>query len=398
MTISIGIINESAKTVSEKRVALTPEAIKSTLNKQKEDVVFLIEEGAGVASYNYDENYKEAGAKTVSRNEALKADILLFINIPNSDIIKSIKKGALVISFFNSDKNKDVVEELKKEGLQAVDINKLPRKLSNAQSMDALTSQSSVAGYKAAIKAATEFSRMFPMLTTAAGTIKPASVLVLGAGIAGLQAIATAKRLGAVVTAFDVRPEAEEEVLSLGARFLDLPSFVSSEEKQILSTINQQQGEGGLARKLTPEELAIQKKATDNAVGSFDILITTAQVPGSEPPQFVSAQGVQNMKPGSVIIDMAASEKGGNVEGSKPNQTVVIQHVKVVGAPDLASDAASSASALLAKNFLDIALHFTEKTDEGLTVSIKPEDELAKNMVVNFQAIEKTNEEKGEEK
>jgi NAD(P) transhydrogenase subunit alpha len=384
MMISVGIINEKKKADAENRVALTPQVIKGVLAKNGDDFEFLVESEAGKAAHNYDEQYVQAGAKVVSHKDAVKADVVLFVNTPGAETVKTMKEGALAISFFNSAKNQEIVEVLKKEKVRAIDINKLPRKLSNAQTMDAITSQSSISGYKAAVLAACEYAKIFPMLTTAAGTIRPASVLVLGAGIAGLQAVATAKRLGAIVSAFDVRPEAKEEVLSLGANFLDLSKYVPGEQKDAFSSISKMQGEGGLARRLTAEELAIQKNATDQAVGDFDILITTAQVPGFAPPEFVSMQGVKNMKPGSVIVDMAASNMGGNVEGSKPNQTVLVDGVKIIGAPDLASNAATAASELLAKNFMEILLHFTKKTEQGTVIDIDLEDELAKNMVLNI--------------
>jgi NAD(P) transhydrogenase subunit alpha len=248
-----------------------------------------------------------------------------------------------------------------------------------AQSMDAMTSQASVAGYKAALLAAGEFSGFFPMLTTAAGTIRPASVLVLGAGIAGLQAVATAKRLGAVVTAFDVRLASEEEILSLGAKFLDLSKYGAGE---VVEALRSGQGEGGLARRLTPEELALQKSATNRALTDFDIVITTAQVPGSTPPQFVGLEGVKNMKPGSVIVDLAASSLGGNVEGSRPEETVIINNVKVIGAPYLASSSPKASSNLLARNLTDTALHFTKAIGDDTVLNLDPSDELVKAMLI----------------
>lgn len=358
MAKTYGIINQANE--EESRVALTPD-VATRLIKAGFDV--LIEKGAGKKANFQDEDFEKVGVKVVSETDVLKADYLGFISVPSDDQIKKLSKGQTVIGLFNSFSDESVASKFDKIGVKAVDINKLPRKLSLAQSMDALTSQASVAGYKAVLLAAKEYQGFFPMMTTAAGTIRPASVLVLGAGIAGLAAIGTAKRLGAVVTAFDVREASIEEVESLGAKFLDLGQYGAG---QVVAALFSGQGEGGYARALTEDELNMQKNATNKAVQDFDIVITTAQVPGKKPPQFITEEGIKGMKPGSVIIDIAASSLGGNVEGSEPNKTVEKNGVKIIGAPNLASQTSKAASSLLARNIAEVALYF-KKSDDGET-------------------------------
>jgi NAD(P) transhydrogenase subunit alpha len=248
-------------------------------------------------------------------------------------------------------------------------MEQLPRQLSSAQSMDAMTSQNSVMGYKAALKAADEYGAFFPMMTTAAGTIRPAKVLILGAGIAGLQAIGTARRLGAVVTAYDVRPASKGEVESLGASFLDLGLDFS-----------QGQGEGGYARELSAEERAAQQAAVDAKAAGFDVIITTAKVPGRKPPVLLTSAGIDGLHTGAVVLDCAASDLGGNVEGSRPNETVVTEHgVRILGMPSLASEVPTTASNLFARNVADILVHFI--SDSGLTVT--PGEELDDSLIVS---------------
>jgi NAD(P) transhydrogenase subunit alpha len=360
MAKSYGVITQSGK--YESRVCLTPD-VATRLIKAGIDVV--LEAGAGETAHYADEHYQKAGVTLASRDQVLKCDYLSFLGTPEPAVFSKLGQTSsgdtqTVIGLFGSLLDQNVADQFEKQKVRAIDITKLPRKLSMAQSMDIMTSQSSVAGYKAALLAAEKYAGFLPMLTTAAGTIRPASVLILGAGIAGLQAIGTAKRLGAVVTAFDVRPESEEEIESLGAKFLDLGKYGAPNVMQALFA---GQGEGGYARQLTPEELELQKTATDEALKDFNIVITTAQVPGRKPPQFISKTGVQNMKAGSIIVDLAASDLGGNVEGSKPYETVELNGVQIIGAPNLASETAKSASSLLARNFAEVAQFFV-KADE----------------------------------
>lgn len=258
-----------------------------------------------------------------------------------------MRPGQWVIGMLGSFTDDAYIASLAQAGLTAVAIERLPRQLSAAQSMDEMTSQNSVMGYKAALVAANAYQSFLPMMTTAAGTIRPAKVLVLGAGIAGLQAIGTARRLGAVVTAYDVRPASKGEVESLGAKFLDLGLDFSAG-----------QGQGGYARQLTKEEQAAQQAAVDEKAAQFDIVITTAKVPGRKPPMLLTAAGVKALHRGAVIVDCAASDLGGNVEGSVVGTQVTEGGVTIIGAPYLASDVANTASNLLSRNVADVLSHF----------------------------------------
>ena len=300
-TVVFGVLNETSET--ESRVALTPDIV---TRLKRSGVSSLIEAGAGIAADYTDEDYEKAGAKVTSRDEVLaEADALGFVDRPSAETVAKLKAGQWVIGMLGSFTDADYVAALEKAGLVGIAIEKLPRKLSSAQSMDEMTSQNSVMGYTAAITAADAYGSFLPMMTTAAGTIRPAKALVLGAGIAGLQAIGTLKRLGAVVTAYDVRPASQGEVESLGAKFLDLGLDFSKG-----------QGEGGYARALSAEEQAQQQAAVDEKAAGFDIIITTAKVPGRKPPVLLTAAGVKGLKRGAVIVDCAASDLGGNVEGA----------------------------------------------------------------------------------
>ena len=300
-TVVFGVLNETSE--HESRVALTPDIV---TRLRKSGVNCLIESGAGVASHYVDEDYSKAGAQVVSADEVIaRADVLGFVDRPSSALLGRVKQGTWIIGMLGSFTDADYVTAIEKAGLVGVAMEKLPRQLSSAQSMDEMTSQNSVMGYKAAIVAANAYGSFLPMMTTAAGTIRPAKVLILGAGIAGLQAIGTAKRLGAVVTAYDVRPASKGEVESLGAKFLDLGLDFSKG-----------QGEGGYARALSAEEQAQQQAAVDQKAAGFDIVITTAKVPGRKPPVLLTKAGVAGLHRGAVIVDCAASDLGGNVEGS----------------------------------------------------------------------------------
>ena len=342
-TVVFGVLNETSET--ESRVALTPDIV---TRLKRSGVSSLIEAGAGIAADYTDEDYEKAGAKVTSRDEVLaEADALGFVDRPSAETVAKLKAGQWVIGMLGSFTDADYVAALEKAGLVGIAIEKLPRKLSSAQSMDEMTSQNSVMGYKAAITAADAYGSFLPMMTTAAGTIRPAKALVLGAGIAGLQAIGTLKRLGAVVTAYDVRPASQGEVESLGAKFLDLGLDFSKG-----------QGEGGYARALSAEEQAQQQAAVDEKAAGFDIIITTAKVPGRKPPVLLTAAGVKGLKRGAVIVDCAASDLGGNVEGSAVGEQVTEGGVKLIGAPYLASGVATTASNLLSRNVADILVHF----------------------------------------
>ena len=363
-TVTFGVLNETSDT--ESRVALTPDIV---TRFGRNGISCIIESGAGNAAEYTDEDYQDAGATVASRDEVIAtADALGFIDRPSAETVAKLKAGQWVIGMLGSFTDTAYVESLSNAGLVGVAIEKLPRQLSSAQSMDEMTSQNSVMGYKAAITAANAYGAFLPMMTTAAGTIRPAKALVLGAGIAGLQAIGTLKRLGAVVTAYDVRPASKGEVESLGAKFLDLGLDFSKG-----------QGEGGYARALSAEEQTQQQAAVDEKASGFDIVITTAKVPGRKPPVLLTKAGVNGLHRGAVIVDCAASDLGGNVEGSAVGEQVTEGGVKLIGAPYLASGVATTASNLLSRNVADVLSHFvrdgklgmdlTEELDNALVVA-----------------------------
>ncbi|RSX53910.1 NAD(P) transhydrogenase subunit alpha [Bifidobacterium goeldii] len=366
-TVTFGVLNETSE--HESRVALTPDIV---TRLRKAGVACLLESGAGAASQYVDDDYIKVGATIASADEVIaQSDVLGFVDRPGEDVIAKAKPGTWIIGMLGSFTDADYVASLEKAGMVGVAIEKLPRQLSSAQSMDEMTSQNSVMGYKAALVAANAYGSFLPMMTTAAGTIRPAKVLILGAGIAGLQAIGTARRLGAVVTAYDVRPASRGEVESLGAKFLDLGLDFSAG-----------QGEGGYARALTPEEQAAQQAAVDEKAAGFDIVITTAKVPGRKPPVLLTKAGVDGLKRGAVIVDCAASDLGGNVEGSKVGTQVTDGGVTIIGAPYLASEVSNTASNLLSRNVADILAHFVrdgrlsidvnEELDDALIVAGRP--------------------------
>ncbi|WP_328835127.1 NAD(P) transhydrogenase subunit alpha [Streptomyces europaeiscabiei] len=359
-TVTVGAVRERAP--GERRVALVPEAV-TLLRRAGLDV--LVETGAGSGAWFTDADYTAAGANVVPPDELYeRADAVLCVGPPDAESASALRAGQTLIGLLEPLRNPVPVEELTGRGVRTVSLDLLPRTLSRAQSMDALTSQASVAGYKAALVAADSYDRFFPMLTTAAGTMRPAQVLVLGAGVAGLQAIATARRLGAVVSAYDVRPESREEVESLGARFLDVQSPPEEEPGA---------GRDGYARELTEQEQRAQREALDGHIARSDVVITTAQVPGRKPPLLVTAAAVERMKAGSVVVDLAASELGGNVEGSEPDKTTVLAGgVTVIGAGRLPSAMATAASTAYARNLVALLRHIVR---DGELV-LDPADEI----------------------
>ncbi|WP_405933251.1 NAD(P) transhydrogenase subunit alpha [Streptomyces sp. NBC_00827] len=359
-TVTVGAVRERAP--GERRVALVPEAV-TLLRRVGVDV--LVETGAGSGAWFTDADYTAVGATVVPPDELYaRADAVLCVAPPDEETAEALRPGQILIGLLELERHPALAQELYGRGIRTVSLDLLPRTLSRAQSMDALTSQASVAGYKAALLAADSYDRFFPMLTTAAGTMRPAQVLVLGAGVAGLQAIATARRLGGVVTAYDVRPDSRGEVESLGARFLDIqhPPGTGSGA-----------GAGGYARELTEEEQQAQRNALDTHTARSDVVITTAQVPGRKPPLLVTAAAVERMKPGSVVVDLAASELGGNVEGSEPDKTVVLDNgVTVIGAGRLPSAMATAASTAYARNLVVLLRHLVR---DGELV-LDPADEI----------------------
>lgn len=354
---------------AETRVALTPAVVAMLV---RDGLTVLVEKGAGSAAGFADAAYAEAGAQVTTASAALKAaDALVAVGRPGAKVLAALKPGSAVVAQLDSWRQTSELLAAAGRGVHLIALERLPRQISRAQTMDVLSSQASVAGYRAAIVACYEYGRYFPMMVTAAGTAKPASVLVLGAGVAGLQAIATARRLGARVTGYDVRPAAREEVTSLGAAFLD--AGVDAE------------GTGGYARELTKEEAAAQQARLAEAIAGFDIVITTAKVPGRKPPMLVTKETVAAMRSGSVLVDLAASELGGNVAGSKDGATVVTKNsVTILGAGQIAAQMAPAASDAFAKNVQAV---LTEIVDHGV-LTIDPEDDVIGAMLVTETAKE----------
>jgi NAD(P) transhydrogenase subunit alpha len=329
--MQIGVPAESAK--DERRVALVPEVVRKLTARGVEVVVAV---GAGAAAMIPDALYEQAGARIGDDATAWSAPLVVKVSPPSADEASQMQRGAAIIAFLNPLGSAQATRALASAGVTAFAMEAIPR-ISRAQSMDALSSQSNVAGYRAALLAAEQIGRFFPMLMTAAGTIPPARVLVLGAGVAGLQALATARRLGAQTTGYDVRPEVAEQVRSLGSLWLDLGIEAA--------------GEGGYARELTAEEKAAQQQALTDAIKAFDVVITTALVPGRPAPKLVTAEAVLGMRPGSVIVDLAG-ETGGNCELTKPGEVAVEHDVTILSPLNLAASMPEHASQLYARNVL----------------------------------------------
>ncbi|MEO8468473.1 MAG: Re/Si-specific NAD(P)(+) transhydrogenase subunit alpha [Chloroflexota bacterium] len=356
--MKIGVARETA--AGERRVALVPEALGKLTAAGLE---ILVEEGAGLGALIPDSAYVDAGA-TIVKTDALYAqsDAILRVQKPSEAEVKRLRSGQAVVGLLGPLLDPKLMETLAKAGVSAISLDAIPRTLSRAQTMDALSSQANVGGYKAVLIAANAFGRYFPLLTTAAGTAKPANVLILGIGVAGLQAIGTARRLGAVVSAYDVRPETREQAESLGAKFVTLKT-------QIDAT-----GAGGYARELTAEERASQQAELNESIGNMDVVITTAQVPGRKPPVLVTAAAVELMKPGSVIVDMAATALGGNCELSKAGEEVVTDNLVTIIAPDnLPAAMPIGSSAFYARNLSALLLQLVK---DG-ALNLDPTDEIA---------------------
>ena len=332
MPVVIGALKEVAP--NESRVALVPEVAGkfAALGAR-----VVMERGAGDAAQFPDSAYQNTEFSPAAQTLLQSADVLLKVQPPTTDEIAALRKGAVVIGFMQAHQRADAVRAMRDRGLTSFAMEFVPR-ISRAQSMDALSSQAAVAGYKAVLIGANTLDKFFPMLTTAAGTIRPAQVLVVGAGVAGLQAIASARRLGAVVEAYDVRSATREQVKSLGAKFVD--TGVSAE------------GTGGYARELTEEEKRQQQEVLDQRIAAADVVITTAAVPGRTAPRIISRAAVERMKPGAVIVDIAA-ESGGNCELTRAGETVRHQGVRIVGPVNLPSQLAYHASEMYARNLLN---------------------------------------------
>ena len=351
----------------EKRVALVPDII-NKLTRLGYDV--SIESGAGIHSQATDEDFNSAGATVVNGDVLKDADVVLSVSPLTPAQMSSLKKGALTISFLSPVTAVDSIEAAASAGVTAFSLELVPR-ISRAQSMDALTSQALCAGYRAVLVGAEMSPRFFPLLMTAAGTVTPAQVLVLGAGVAGLQAIATARRLGAVVSAYDVRPSSADEVKSMGATFIDL-------ELEAL------EGAGGYAREMTPERAAKQRELLTPYIAKSHVVITTAAVPGRQAPQLMTQAMVDAMAPGTIIVDLAA-ETGGNVEGSKPGEIVVTKNgVRIWGGKDVPSQLPFHASSLYSRNVVNLLTLLTKPAAEGsaLSLNLDFEDEIINGAAV----------------
>ncbi|MDP3527187.1 MAG: Re/Si-specific NAD(P)(+) transhydrogenase subunit alpha [Hoeflea sp.] len=345
----------------ESRVAASPETVKK-MTALGLDVI--VQKGAGEKSRIADADFEAAGAKTGTAADAKKADVVLRVRRPSGAEIKSLKSGAIVLAQMDPYGNEAALAELAKAGVTSFAMELMPR-ITRAQSMDVLSSQANLAGYQAVIEAAHAFDRAMPMMMTAAGTVAAAKVFVMGAGVAGLQAIATARRLGAAVSATDVRPAAKEQVASLGAKLI----AVEDDEFKAAET------SGGYAKEMSKEYQAKQAALVADHISKQDIVITTALIPGRPAPKLISRAMLKSMRLGSVAVDLAV-ERGGNIEGSKPGETVVVDGVTVIGILNMPGEIAASASLLYAKNLLTFLDTMINK--ETKTVSVNLDDELVK--------------------
>jgi NAD(P) transhydrogenase subunit alpha len=369
----IGIPRETRP--GETRVAATSETIRKIAASGKHEIV--VEAGAGTASSIADADYQSAGARIGSRADALGADLVLKVRAPDAAERGALTRGGVVIGLLDPF-DAAGVEAIAATGVTGFALERLPR-ISRAQSMDVLSSQANIAGYKAVILAANEYGRFMPMLMTAAGTVKAARVLILGVGVAGLQAIATAKRLGAVIEASDVRPSVKDQVESLGGKWVDVP-YETDEERQIA------EGVGGYARPMPPAWMQRQSAIIAERCKLMDIVVTTALIPGRPAPKLIRADTVASMKAGSVIVDLAV-EQGGNVEGSEAGSIVVRNGVKIVGPANLAASVAADASALYARNVLNfLALSLNLKSGD---YALARDDEIVQATLIceNGQAV-----------
>ncbi len=363
MPMKVGVARETA--AGERRVALVPEALGKL---QAAGLEILVEAGAGAGALIPDQAYTDAGATVVSTADLYAgAEVILRVQKPSAEEAGFLHSGQAVIGLLQPLLDPALMSMLGSAGVTVVSLDAIPRTLSRAQTMDALSSQANTGGYKAVLIAANTFGRYFPLLTTAAGTAKPANVLILGIGVAGLQAIGTARRLGAVVAAYDVRPETAEQAESLGAKFVKLKTAIDAT------------GAGGYARELTAEERAAQQAELNEVIAGQDVVITTAQVPGRKPPVLVTADAVRAMRPGSVIVDMAASALGGNCELSQAGQTTVTENGVTILAPEnLPASMPLSASQFYARNISMLLLHMVK--DGALQLDF--EEEVTKATVI----------------
>ena len=366
-SMQIGIIKE--RRLNEKRVAATPDTVKKFIAM---GLNVNIEKGAGITAAITDHEYEEAGANILDDAQRVleNADIVLKVNKPigpkdkdgsKLDEVKLLKSGSILVSLMEPYKDRDLISLIAKQNITCFALELIPR-ITRAQTMDVLSSQSNLAGYKAVIEASTTYGKAFPMMMTAAGTVPPAKCLVMGAGVAGLQAIATARRLGAVVSASDVRPAAKENVESLGAKFI----AVEDEE------FKQAETSGGYAKEMSDEYKKKQTELIANTVAKQDIIICTALIPGKPAPVLLTPEMVDTMKPGSVIVDLAV-EQGGNCPLSEPNKVVDRSGVQIIGCTNLASRVAIDASALFAKNLLNFVTPLINSSENKIEINMQDE-------------------------
>jgi len=361
--MKVAVVKEDGP--GERRVALVPETV-DRLTRAGLEV--MVEQGAGDGAWFPDSAYSEAGA-TIAKADDLyaTADIILTVTRPSETQLTRLRAGQAVLGMLAPLVNPTLAQQLAARNVTAISLDGMPRTLSRTQAMDALSSQANIAGYKAVLIAAAEYGRFFPMLITAAGTARPARLLVLGTGVAGLQAIGTARRLGAQVSGYDVRPASKGEVESLGATFI------------VLTAVDNGAGEGGYARELTADERQAQQAELAAHIARHDVVITTAQVPGRRPPLLITEDAVKAMAAGSVIVDMGASALGGNVAGSVPGETVVTENgVTIMGPQNLPSTMATAASNAYSRNISALLLSMV--SDGVLTIDVS--DEIQAGVVV----------------
>ena len=354
----------------ERRVSATPSAVKKLKGLGCE---VFVESSAGELSGFNDTLYKESGGEIVSKSNINiweNADVIFCVQPPSESNLSKLKKGAILLGLLNPYANEKLQKTITSQKISALSMELLPR-ISRAQSSDVLSSQANIAGYKAVLLAASELDRYFPMLMTAAGTVQPAKVVVLGGGVAGLQAVATAKRLGAIVFVSDIRPAVKEQVESLGARFIELPE------------IDEKPGEsGGYAKAVTPEFLSKQKATLTKYLSEADVAVCTAQVLGKKAPVLIDSHMIEKMRPGAVVIDLAVSQ-GGNCEGTKSNETIIRNGVKLIGAGELPSSVPYDASTLYAKNLTSLITPFIK---DGV-INLDKEDELISGCLLSNEGV-----------
>lgn len=360
--MKIGVLKEHK--AEEKRVAITPDVAKQLIKKGFE---LFIEQDAGLASAFTDESYKAVAANVASKEQVLDCDVVLKVNAPTLQEAEELKNGSILISFLYAYTIPEVVNVLEKKKITAFAMDAVPR-ISRAQKMDALSSQANLAGYKAVLLGANQLGKIFPLMMTAAGTITPSRVLIFGAGVAGLQAIATAKRLGAVVEVTDVRPETKEQVESLGGRFIEVEGMAENVS------------EGGYAKEVSAEFLAKQKALIEEKIKEADLVITTALVMGKKAPVLVTSKMVESMKEGAVIVDMAV-ESGGNCELSEKETTCIKHGVSIIGYSNLPAMLSTNASQLYAVNISTLLLHLAEK--EGFKWEM--DEEITKGSLITHE-------------